>query len=216
MLCLSFNYVNPENKQCNQKSLHITNASQQGANLGQCQKQITWDVSNSNFMSQPDEAVLRSQFNIPENIRVNTYYVGDADNDIINAFSSQKSPQRPKTHIQCVSRVKLHLPSNHTLETSALLDTGSVLNFVSKSLIEKIGNPTPEGTWCGSIKTVSGIKTISTPFHQLCLMDVKGGVNFIRALEIESIGQSSNLEYSEFMEICSTLRINPRLVQKPS
>ena len=47
-------------------------------------------------------------------------------------------------------------------------------------------------------------------------MDVKGGVNFIRALEIESIGQSSNLEYSEFMEICSTLRINPKLVQKPS
>ena len=156
-------------------------------------------------MSQPDEAALRSQFNIPENVRVNTYYVGDADTDIINAFSSQKTPQRLKTHIQCVSRVKLHLASNHTIETSALLDTGSVLNFVSKSLIDRMGNPAPDGTWCGSIKTVSGIKTISTPFHQLCLLDVKGGANFIRALEIDSIGQSSNLEYQDFMEICSIL-----------
>ena len=87
---------------------------------------------------------------------------------------------------------------------------------MSKALIEKLGNPTPEGTWCGSIKTVSGIKTISTPFYQLCLMDVNNGVNFIRALEIDSIGQSSTLDYNEYMEICSTLRINPRLVQKPS
>merc|ERR1712236_142133 len=147
------------------------------------------------FMSQPNESMLRSQFNIPPNVHVNTYYVGDNGDDIINAFSSQKSPQRPKTHIQCVSRVKLHLPSNHTLETSALLDTGSVLNFVSKALIEKLGNPTPEGTWCGSIKTVSGIKTISTPFYQLCLMDVNNRVNFIRALEIDSTGQSSTLDY---------------------
>merc|ERR1711888_285685 len=108
-------------------------------------------------------------------------------------------PQNPKTHIQCVSKVKLHLASNHTLETSALLDTGSVLNFVSKSLIEKIGNPTPEGTWCGSIKTVSGIKTISTPFYQLALKDVNNEVNFIRALEIDSIGQSSTLDYNEYM-----------------
>ena len=57
---------------------------------------------------------------------------------------------------------------------------------------------------------------ISTPFHQLCLLDVKGGANFIRALEIDSIGQSPNLEYQDFMEICSILRINPKLVQKPS
>ena len=96
-------------------------------------------------MSQPNEAMLRSKFNIPPNVHVNTYYVGDNVDDIINAFSSQRSPQSPKNHIQCVSRVKLHLPSNHTLETSALLDTGSVLNFVSKALIEKLGNPNPEG-----------------------------------------------------------------------
>ena len=47
-------------------------------------------------------------------------------------------------------------------------------------------------------------------------MHINNGVNFIRALEIDSIGQSSTLDYTEFMEICSTLRINPRLVQKPS
>ena len=90
--------------------------------MGQSQKQLTFDVSNSNFMSQPNEAMLRSKFNIPPNVHVNTYYVGDNGDDIINAFSSQRLPQSPKTHIQCVSRVKLHLPSNHTLETSALLD----------------------------------------------------------------------------------------------
>ena len=89
-------------------------------------------------MSQPDEDALRSQFNIPKNVKINTYYVGDVDSDIINAFSSQKTPQKLKTHIQCVSKVKLHLASNHTIESSALLDTGSVLNFVSKSLIDSI------------------------------------------------------------------------------
>ena len=87
---------------------------------------------------------------------------------------------------------------------------------MSKALIEKLGNSTPEGTWCGSIKTVSGIKTISTPFYQLALMDVNNGVNFIRALQIDSIGQSSILDYNEYLEICQTSRINPRLVQQPS
>ena len=172
------------------------------------QKQLTFDISNSNFMSQPNEDMLRSKFNIPPNVTVNTYYVGDNGDDIINAFSSQRSPQSPKTHIQCVSKVKLHLPSNHTLETSALLDTGSVLNFVSKALIEKLGSPQPEGTWCGSIKTVSGIKTISTPFYQLALMDINNGINFIRALQIDSIGQSSSLDYHEYMEVCQILKIN--------
>ena len=109
-------------------------------------------------MSQPDEEALRSQFNIPKEVKINTYYVGDVDSDIINAFSSQKTPQKLKTHIQCVSQVKLHLASNHTIETSALLDTGSVLNFVSKSLIDRMGNPASDGTWCGSIKQSQELK----------------------------------------------------------
>merc|ERR1711888_286796 len=125
-------------------------------------------------------------------------------------------PQNPKTHIKCVSKVKLHLPSNYTLETSALLDTGSILNFVSKTLIEKIGSPRPVGTWCGSIKTVSGIRTISTPFYELALKDVNNGVHIIRCLMIDSIGQSSLLDYHSFMKICEILKINPKLVQQPT
>merc|ERR1711895_217833 len=57
---------------------------------------------------------------------------------------------------------------------------------------------------------------LSTPFHNLCLIDVRGTFHFIRALEIESIGQSSNLDFTDFMEICQTLKINPKLVQRPT
>ena len=101
---------------------------------------------------------------------LNSYYVGNSGDDILNAFSSDHSPQNLKTHIQCVSKIKLHLPSKHTMETSALLDTGSVLNFVSRALIEKLGSPQPEGTWSRSIKTISGVRTIATPFYELALM----------------------------------------------
>merc|ERR1712215_287734 len=101
------------------------------------------------------------------------------------------------------------------MHTSCLLDTGSVLNFVSRTLMDKMGRPQPEGTWAGSIKTVSGVKSISTPFHNLCLIDVRGTFHFIRALEIYSIGQSSNLNFEDFMELCQVLKINPKLVQRP-
>ena len=156
-------------KHCNLKPLHNGNETQQNSKLGQVQpqKHVTWDITNANFMFQPDEEALRSQFNIPKEVKINTYYIGEFDSDIVNAFSSQKAPQKLKTHIQCVSRVELRLASNQTIQTSALLDTGSVLNFVSRSLIDRMGRPTPDGTWCGSIKTVSGVKTISTPFHNL-------------------------------------------------
>ena len=86
-------------------------------------------------MSPQDPENLRKKFNIPEDVRVNTYFVGIGEDDIINAFSSQSSPQQLKQHIQCVSKVKVQLPSRCILETSALLDTGSILNFVSKTLI---------------------------------------------------------------------------------
>ena len=56
------------------------------------QKQLTFDISNSNFMSQPNPELIRQRFNIPDDIRVNTYYVGDDGDDIINAFSSEESP----------------------------------------------------------------------------------------------------------------------------
>ena len=137
--------------------------------------------------------------------------MGDTGEDIINAFTSDEVPQSLKTHLQCVSHVKLHLPSKHTLETSALLDTGSVLNFVSRALIEKLGNPRPVGTWAGSIKTVSGVRSLSTPFYELALKDINGGINIIRCLMIDSIGQSSLLDYHSFIKICEILKVNPKL-----
>ena len=74
------------------------------------QKHVTWDLTNANFMSQPDPESLRTQFNIPKEGKINTYYVGESpDSDIVNAFSSQKTPQRLKAHIQCVSQVELRL-----------------------------------------------------------------------------------------------------------
>ena len=63
------------------------------------------------------------------------------EDDVVNAFSSEESPQNLKQHIQCVSKVKVRLPSRCILETSALLDTGSILNFVSKTLIDRMGSP---------------------------------------------------------------------------
>ena len=74
----------------------------------------------------------------------NSFYVGDDGPN--NTFSSGNSPQPQKTDIQCVSEITLHLPTNQTLHTSALLDTGSVLNFVSRALIKKLGSPEPEGS----------------------------------------------------------------------
>ena len=138
-------------------------------------------------MSPQNPELIRKKFNIRDDVRVNTYFVGNDDDDIINVFSSEESPQNLKQHIQCVSKVKLRLPSTCILETSALLDTGSILNFVSKTLIEKMGSPRPAGTWCGSIKTVSGIKMISTPFFELALKDVHNSLHIIRCLQIDFI-----------------------------
>merc|ERR1712082_550483 len=78
-----------------------------------------------------------------------------------------------------------------------------------------MGRPKEEGFWAGSIKTVSGIKTISTPFHNICLVDVRGGFHIVRALEIDSIGTHSILDHEDFMDICKVLKINPKMVQMP-
>ena len=201
------------------RQLH-NNPNQQKEDMGQVQgqakKTVSFDLSNANFMAEQDPEVLRAQFNIPRDAPINTHYIGETfESDIVNAFSSQKSPQRLKAVIQCVSQVELRLACDQTIHTACLLDTGSVLNFVSRTLIDKMGRPKAEGTWAGSIKTVSGVKTISTPFHNICLIDVRGGFHVVRALEIDSIGTSSNLDHNDFMELCQVLKISPKLVQQP-
>ena len=186
--------LNQHSTQGQGQKLHNTQLNQQSQIVGQDKKQLTFEnVSNSNFMSPQNTELIRKKFNIPDDVRVNTYFVGNDHDDVVNAFSSEESPQNLKQHIQCVSKIKVRLPSTCILETSALLDTGSILNFVSKTLIEKMGSPKPAGTWCGSIKTVSGIKTISTPFFELALKDVHNTLHIIRCLQIESIGQSNLL-----------------------
>ena len=85
------------------------------------------------------------------------------------------------------------------LNTAALLDTGLIVNFVSASLIERLGNPQPLGTWQGSLKTVSGLKPISTPFYEIILCDVFNTYHAIRALKIPSIGLSNMLDNDDFL-----------------
>ena len=154
------------------------NPSKQKSN--ECQVQGP-DISNANFLKEQDPDLLRAQFNIPRNAPINQHYVGETEeSDIVNAFSSQRCPKTLKSVIQCVSQVELRLPCKQSIHSSCLLDTGSVLNFVSKALIDLMGRPKEEGQWAGSIKTVSGIKSISTPFHNICLVDVKGGFHIIR------------------------------------
>ena len=115
--------------------------------------------------------------------------------------------------IQCVTEITLHLPTNQTLQTLALLDTGSVLNFVSKALIEKLGSPEPEGSWSGKIKTISGVRDVTTPFYTIAIKDIKNGVNIIKALMVDSIGNQSNLDHDSFIQICQILKVDPVLIQ---
>ena len=72
-------------------------------------------------MSPQNPELIRSKFNIPDDVRVNTYFVGNDEEDDVNAFSSNESPQSLKQHIQCVSKVKVRLPSRCIFETSTLL-----------------------------------------------------------------------------------------------
>ena len=166
-------------------------------------------------MMEQDPELLRAEYNLPRDAPISTHYIGEtSQSDIANAFSSNKTPQPLKAVIQCVSEVQLKLKNKETMYTTCLLDTGSVLNFVSRALMDKIGR-SPEGTWAGSIKTVSGIQTISTSFFNICLLDTKGGYHFVRALEIDSIGTSSYLDHDDFMDLCQTMKISPKLVQHP-
>ena len=100
-----------------------------------CSSHIRLPRANSEI---PDEDDEKGQLR-------NSFYVGEIKDDIFNTFSSGNSPQPQKTDIQCVSKITLHLPSQQTMQTSALLDTGSVLNFVSRALIEKLGSPNQKG-----------------------------------------------------------------------
>ena len=172
------NSAQPSQRPTQGQKSHNTQLNQQPQMVGQEKKQITFEnVTDSNFMSPQNPELIRQKFNIPDDVRVNSYFVGNGEDDVVNAFSSQESPQNLKQHILCVSKVKVRLPSRCILETSALLETGSILNFGSKTLIEKMGSPKQDGIWCGSIKTVSGIKTISTPFFELALKDVHNNLH---------------------------------------
>ena len=175
------------------------------------------DIPTPPPASQPSQASLDTPNEDDEKGQLrNSFYVGEIRDDIFNAFSSGNSPQPQKTDIQCVSKVTLHLPSKQTMQTSALLDTGSVLNFVSRALIEKLGSPQPGGSWSGSIKTISGVRAITTPFYAIAIRDINNGVNVIRALMVDSIGQSSNLDHNSFIQICEILKVNPALIQQPT
>ena len=120
-------------------------------------------------IQNPDD--VRARNNIPEDVRLVSHFVGGED-DAVNSFGSNQSAHPIKTHIQCVRGVQIKCGGNMELNTAALLDTGSILNFVSHSLIERLGNPQPLGTWEGSLKTVSGLKPISTRFYEIILRDV--------------------------------------------
>ena len=124
----------------------LCNNSTQQPNLGQGQvqgqgkKNVSFDLQNANFMMEQDPEVLRAQYNLPRDAPISTHYIGESSqSDIANAFSSSKSPQPLKAVIQCVSEVELKLKNNETMYTSCLLDTGSVLNFVSRALMDKMG-----------------------------------------------------------------------------
>ena len=93
---------------------------------------------------QPSQASPDTRIKDDDKGQFNNFYIGDDGPN--NTFSSGNSPQPQRMDIQCVTEITLHLPTNQTLQTSALLDTGSVLNFVSKALIEKLGSPEKEGT----------------------------------------------------------------------
>ena len=95
-------------------------------------------------IQNPDD--VRARNNIPEDVRLVSHFVGREEDDAVNSFGSNQSAHPIKTHIQCVSRVQIKCASNMELNTAALLDTGSILNFVSHSLIELLGNPKPLGT----------------------------------------------------------------------
>ena len=182
-------------------------------------KSVTFEpqIVNSNFMTISNLDDIRSRNNIPEDAGIVSYYVGDAtgaNDNAVNSFQSDLNPddQVVKIHIRCVSRVCIRTPQRMEMNTNALLDTGSILNFVSHSLIERLGNPKPLGTWTGSLKTVNGMKPLSTPFYEVILLDVYNTYHAIRALKIPSIGHSNALNYSDFLAMMQALHVNPSLV----
>ena len=80
-----------------------------------------WQVIHNQLKLNNED--IRSKHNIPEDARVVSYFVGEGEEDAINAFGSAECPQPLENHIQYVSRVKVKLRSTFILETPALLDT---------------------------------------------------------------------------------------------
>ena len=163
---------------------------------------------------QPSQASPDTRTKDDDKGQFNNFYIGDDGPS--NTFSSCNSPQPQRVDIQCVSEITLHLPTNKAFHTLALLDTGSTLNFVSKELIQKLGSPEKEGNWSGKIKTISGAGDLTTPFYNIAIRDTKNGVNIIKALMVDSIGNQSNLDHEAFTQICQTLKVDPALIQQPN
>ena len=127
-------FQNEQSANSNPLPSNNTNSGQLCNNQTQ-QGQGSQQTANSNFMTIQNPDDVRARNNIPEDARLVSYFVGGED-DAVNSFGSNLSAQPIKTHIQCVSRVQIRCASNMELNTAALLDTGSILNYVSHSLIE--------------------------------------------------------------------------------
>ena len=72
-------------------------------------------------IQSPDE--VRARNNIPDDARLVSYFVGDGGDDAVNSFGSTNSPQPMKTHIQCVSRVRIRCANNIEFNTLAAAPT---------------------------------------------------------------------------------------------
>ena len=60
------------------------------------------------------------------------------------------------------------------------------------------------------------MRDVTTPFYAIAIRDINNGVNVIRALMVDSIGQSSNLDHNSFIQICQILKVNPAQIQQPT
>ena len=133
---------------------------------------------------------------------------------ILGAFSSTASRPRQRKHLQCATFIQVQTPSNTIVEAQALFDTGSILCFTTQSFMRRI-NCQASGVWRGSIKTITGINNVNSPFYEFYLQDCTGGrLHCIRAVGSESIGFSNELEITDFLRICQMLAIPPNIVRR--
>ena len=71
------------------------------------------------------------------------------------------------------------------------------------------------GVWRGSIKTITGLKNVNSPFYEFYLQDANGGrLHNIRAVGTESIVYANELHPVDFLRLCQVLRIPPNIVRR--